>query len=97
MKKYNHVFTVEFTVFGSTDKEGNETAATLRVALQKIIDNLGDDELLVATGAPYTYEEEALKDWKYKVEKSREAYQRYIDSCDATDCHPVAYDEWCKV
>lgn len=59
MTTYDHAYSFEFSVSGSTCEEGSDlTAEQLRHKLKERIDSLSDEDLMVTLGAPFdSYEE----------------------------------------
>ncbi len=61
MKTYNHLYTIAFSMSGSTDREGadltsQQFAAAIRARVAELLKN--GDEMLEAVGVPLeTYEE----------------------------------------
>lgn len=60
MKKYNHAYTLAFSVSNSTHPEGEDlTQEQLAIAiLKRVTDLIGNNEMVEAVGLPFdTYEE----------------------------------------
>lgn len=56
MPKFNHAFTVGFSIVNDS-AEGEVTAAEIRAALQRVLAEYSDSDLLENAGAPFdTYE-----------------------------------------
>jgi hypothetical protein len=59
MAKYNHAFTVGFSVLSENTNALDVDADMIRTALRRLVDTYTDDELMENAGAPFdTYEME---------------------------------------
>lgn len=60
--RYNHAFTIAFSLTSSDPSGCDIDAASLRIAILTRLEHLTDDELIEAIGAPFdTFEMEELE------------------------------------